>query len=349
MRDSNSSKAVPQQLCFEAVKHTADSVYITDTDGTIEYVNPAFEELTGFEEQEALGESPRILNSGEHDDAFYEELWQTITSGERWETKIVDETKGGEEVVFEQTISPITTDDGDVEKFVAIARDITERQRHERDLERFKQIQSRVLRHNLRNQLNIVQFHAEYFSRHLENEYAERAERVISVTNELETLTEKTRTIERLLDRKLEPRTLTLSEDLRALVETYRDQFPTVSFTLDCPADREIEAIPEITLVFENLIDNAARHNDAENPTVEIEVETDESVTTVRIRDNGPGIPEQEVLALERGCETSLNHGTGIGLWLVSWIVEKADATLAFETGSTGTEFWIRIPGRAQS
>jgi len=344
MSDSDSGGLPSQQLCLKAVEHTTDAVYITDTDGTIEYVNSAFEELTGYEADEALGKTPRILKSGEHDDSFYDELWETITSGDRWEMEVVDETKRGDTVVFEQTISPITKPDGDIEKFVAIARDITERRQRKRDLERFKQIQARVLRHNLRNRLNIVKFHAEYCARHLDGEYAENAERVISVTNELESLTEKTRTVERFLDQELVPTTVTLDEELRTLVETYRDQFPAVSFTFDCPTACTIEEVPEITLVFRNLIDNAARHNHSNDPSVDVVVDTDESATTVTIRDNGPGIAEQERVAIERGTETALSHGTGLGLWLVSWILGKTTASLTFETGETGTEFVLRFP-----
>jgi PAS domain S-box-containing protein len=297
MSDSDAVGGPSQQLCLEAFEHTSDAVYITDTDGTIEYVNPAFEELTGYEADEAVGKTPRILNSGEHDDSFYEEMWETITSGDRWETEIVDETKRGDTVVFEQTISPITTPDGDVEKFVAIARDITDRRQRERDLERFKQVQSRVLRHNLRNRLNIIKFHAEYCARHLGSEDAEHAERIISVTNDLEALIEKARTVERFLDQEPTPTTISLDEELRALVETCRDQYPAVSFTLDCPTDCELEAVPEIELVFTNLIDNAARHTTAENPSVAVRVETDAAATVVVISDNGPGIPEQELVA----------------------------------------------------
>ncbi|MEF8871426.1 MAG: PAS domain S-box protein [Haloarculaceae archaeon] len=135
MSGTDVPKDVPEEICYEAVQQTADAVYITDTDGTIEYVNPAFEDITGYERDEALGETPQILNSGEYDDSFYEELWETVTAGEQWETELVDETKCGDRIILDQTISPITTPDGEVEKFVAVARDVTDRKERERRLE----------------------------------------------------------------------------------------------------------------------------------------------------------------------------------------------------------------------
>ncbi|WP_338740424.1 PAS domain S-box protein [Haloplanus salilacus] len=117
-----------------AVERSAHAIYITDAEGRIEYVNPAFEEITGYSEQAAVGETPRILKSGEYDDDFYEEFWETITSGEQWEAEMIDERSDDERIVLNQTVAPITDDDGDVRKFVAVARDITERKDRERKL-----------------------------------------------------------------------------------------------------------------------------------------------------------------------------------------------------------------------
>jgi PAS domain S-box-containing protein len=117
-----------------AVERSAHAIYITDVEGTIEYVNPAFEAVTGYSEDAALGNTPRILQSGTYDEAFYEEFWETIRSGAQWEAEMVDERADGEQIVLAQTVAPITDDDGTVRKFVAVARDITERKEREREL-----------------------------------------------------------------------------------------------------------------------------------------------------------------------------------------------------------------------
>lgn len=117
-----------------AVEQAGHSIYITDTDGTIRYVNPAFEEVTGYTASEAIGRTPRILKSGEHDAAFYDGLWDTITSGEVWQSEIINRRTDGDRYVVNQTIAPIVVD-GDIERFVAVNADITDRIEWEERLE----------------------------------------------------------------------------------------------------------------------------------------------------------------------------------------------------------------------
>ncbi|MFD1600196.1 PAS domain-containing protein [Halobellus rarus] len=118
----------------EAVEHAGHAIYITDRDGTIRYVNPRFEELTGYSSEEALGTTPNILRSEEYCDEFYQELWDTILAGETWHYEMVDQTKTGERIVLDQTIRPINTATGEIEGFVAVNRDITETKEREKEL-----------------------------------------------------------------------------------------------------------------------------------------------------------------------------------------------------------------------
>ena len=119
-----------------AIEQAADAIFVTDVDGTIEYVNPAFETITGYTSAEAVGRKPNILRSDDTDDDYYERLWETILDGETWEESIINETKAGEYYHAEQTIAPIVDGAGEIEGFVAVQRDITERKRREHDLER---------------------------------------------------------------------------------------------------------------------------------------------------------------------------------------------------------------------
>ncbi|GGL21088.1 hypothetical protein GCM10009037_00470 [Halarchaeum grantii] len=120
----------------EAVECSGHSIYWTDTTGRIEYVNDAFEKQTGYAADEAVGNNANILQSGVHDDRFYERLWDTILSGEVWEGEIVNERKDGERYVARQTISPVTDDDGDVVRFVAVNEDVTDLREYRKRLER---------------------------------------------------------------------------------------------------------------------------------------------------------------------------------------------------------------------
>jgi PAS domain S-box-containing protein len=123
--------------CVEAaVEDAAAAIVITDTDGTIEYVNGTFEEITGYSSEEAVGQTPQILSSGAHDEAYYEELWETILDGRVWEEETINERKSGERYVARQTVAPVTDSDGDVDRFVGIQRDVTTRRPLETQVER---------------------------------------------------------------------------------------------------------------------------------------------------------------------------------------------------------------------
>jgi diguanylate cyclase (GGDEF)-like protein/PAS domain S-box-containing protein len=109
------------------VKQAADSVFITDPDGCIEYVNPAFEKMTGYDESEVRGKMPAILRSGQHEDAYYQQLWETINRGEVFKGTLVNRRKNGELFHEEKIITPLKDEQGRVTHFVSTGRDITER------------------------------------------------------------------------------------------------------------------------------------------------------------------------------------------------------------------------------
>lgn len=132
-----------------AVKQTADSVIITNKKGIIEYVNPAFEATTGFKREEALGKTPRILQSGLHDKEFYKNLWKTVLSGEPYRGTIINKKKSGEFYWSQQTITPMKDNDGSITNFVSVLKDITElreKQEQEFHLSIAREIQQRLYR-----------------------------------------------------------------------------------------------------------------------------------------------------------------------------------------------------------
>ena len=124
------------RLLSEAVEQTADSVVITDRQGTIEYVNPAFEATTGYSPEEAIGKTPRILRSALHDREFYSRLWDQILEGETFRGTLVNRKKSGELYWTQQTITPIKDSAGAITHFVSVLKDITEfRKQQEQELQ----------------------------------------------------------------------------------------------------------------------------------------------------------------------------------------------------------------------
>ena len=122
------------QKLSRAVEQSSSSVVITDVDGTIEYVNPKFTEVTGYSYDEAVGQTPRILKSGEQSPDFYEDMWQTITSGQEWHGEFRNRKKNGQVYWEIASISPIRDAEGRLTHFVAVRDDVTERKRYEEEL-----------------------------------------------------------------------------------------------------------------------------------------------------------------------------------------------------------------------
>ncbi|MGD0293786.1 MAG: SpoIIE family protein phosphatase [Terracidiphilus sp.] len=133
-------------LLSRAVEQTADSIVITDHHGTIQYVNPAFEVITGYERQEVVGKTPSILKSNLHDKEFYNRLWGQILQGEDFRGTLVDRKKSGELYWAEQTISPIKDSEGVISHFVSVCKDITalrKQQEGELQLQMARNVQQR--------------------------------------------------------------------------------------------------------------------------------------------------------------------------------------------------------------
>lgn len=117
-----------------AVEQSANNIVITNRHGTIEYVNPSFTKLTGYSREEAIGQNPRVLKSGVHDDQHYKELWKTIASGNVWRGRLCNRRKNGSLYWENAVIAPIRNHKGKIEHYIAVKDDITERIRLEEEL-----------------------------------------------------------------------------------------------------------------------------------------------------------------------------------------------------------------------
>jgi len=114
-----------------ALDAAANAVVITDPNGTIQSVNPAFTALTGYTAQEVVGQNPRLLKSGKQDEAVYRNLWQTISSGQVWRGELINRRKDGSLYTEEMTITPVRSADGTIARHIAIKQDVSERKRAE--------------------------------------------------------------------------------------------------------------------------------------------------------------------------------------------------------------------------
>jgi len=119
----------------KAINQSPECIYMTDTDGNIEYANERLTKLIGYSNKELIGANPRIWNSDYHDKAFHKNLWDTITSGKIWKGEMRNKTKSGELQWHNGSIAPIINDDGNVTHYVAVMEDVTEKKQTLLDLE----------------------------------------------------------------------------------------------------------------------------------------------------------------------------------------------------------------------
>ncbi|NJN43732.1 MAG: diguanylate cyclase [Anaerolineae bacterium] len=135
----------------QAIEQAAETVVITDAQGVIQYVNPAFTNLTGFTLEELLGKNPNVQKSGRTDASVYKSLWQTITEGETWRGEFENRKKNGELYWESATIAPIRDDEGVTTHYVGVKEDITERKRAEQKLIHFATIDALTNIYNRRH------------------------------------------------------------------------------------------------------------------------------------------------------------------------------------------------------
>jgi PAS domain S-box-containing protein len=127
-----------------ALQSAANAIAITDRNGVITWVNPAFSRLTGYSLAELLGQTPNVLKSGAHDSEFYRRLWQTVLAGQVWRAEMVNRRKDGELYTEENTITPVRGEGGEITHFIAVKQDITERKRAEARLAAFSALGERL-------------------------------------------------------------------------------------------------------------------------------------------------------------------------------------------------------------
>ncbi len=108
-----------------AIEQSADTIVITDTDAVIQFANPSFERITGYFPSEAIGQNPRILQSGQHDESFYKDMWRTLLSGKTWSGRLINKKKDGSIFTEEATITPVHNPSGEIVNYVAVKRDIS--------------------------------------------------------------------------------------------------------------------------------------------------------------------------------------------------------------------------------
>ncbi|MFC7137870.1 sensor histidine kinase [Halobaculum litoreum] len=227
--------------------------------------------------------------------------------------------------------------------------DITER----RERERYLQILNRVLRHNLRNDLNVVLGLGERIRAAVDDpDLRDAADTLATKAQKATTLSEKAKRIEQVLGaRGGDTEVLDLEWHLRRVADEQRARFPEARVTVDCPGSIPVEVNQDVDVAraLTELAENALEHAVEPTPSLHVRVDppTDPGEpTAIRFVDDGPGIPDTEWAVITGDQEISqLSHASGLGLWLTRWLVDAHDGRLSLErSGDSGSTVVLELP-----
>jgi len=353
-----------------AVENLEDGVIITDPSGTIQYVNPAYERVTGYSREELIGQNCKMLKSGQHDPAFYQTLWATITSGRTWRGRFVNRRRSGTLYTEEATISPVFDSNGHITHFVAVKRDVTDRLRLEEELARAARLEAigqlaAGLAHDLNNVLAGILGETELGLQECPSYADELRERFQQVRNAVARGTDLTRRLLGFARRQqIQPRPLDLNraiEDLRSFLQRLIGEHIELVWT-PTPQSATVNLDPaQVTEVLMNLCVNA-RDAIERHGVIDIKTEVEELTPEMchRHADMRPG--RFVVLTVsDTGCGMStevLSHlfepffttkppdkGTGLGLATVYGIVKQNRGFIhVYSEVGRGTTFRLYFP-----
>lgn len=212
------------------------------------------------------------------------------------------------------------------------------------ELYRRNVVLNRVLRHNIRNDMNIILGYAQRLERAVNGSHGDLIEPIRRKAEDVVDLSKSARRIDSLDTATNEGPTDSVRV-IKDRLRVSRSTYPGVVFDVDLPESAWIDAGPMFGSVVENIIENAIEHNDRD-PEISISVSVLQTgEVSIRIADNGPGIPQGERVVMKDDLETSTDHGTGLGLWLIKWFVDTYDGELQFEENDPrGTVVTIRLP-----
>lgn len=320
-----------------AVEAAADPLVVLDGDARLRLLNDAAAALLGQPRASLLRtELPALLSDASGAD-LRQAVARALDEGAPVETELRITAPGGCERRFEAAATPLPGADA----VAATLRDVSEYARRVDDLELLTQVLTRVLRHDVRTGLTVIRGQAEVIADRADGEVAEMAETIVRRCGGVVETAEKVRAIEDVLDSDAERTPI----DVRAAVDAVSETYPDAEFDVQISESVRVAAHPALPHAVENLIENAVEHGEADEaaPRVAVAAEVDGDWVSLSIADDGPGIDDSVLEVLERREETPLKHGTGVGLWLVDWVIDRSGAEIDFETGDDGTTVTLRL------
>ena len=327
---------VTRELGREAIfTEMDDMVIIVDDQRRIVDINAAATALFDGDQNALLGRSlPHTVSA----------LAETVPGpGERTQTETALERDGSVRY-YDVRVIPLYRAYGVVSGHLISLRDITDRRQREQRLD----VLNRLLRHDIRNEMNVVKGNADLLRDTADADERERLSRIISTVDDIVDRSNKIGRVTETLETEQHSPTA-LQTLLESVASDARDRRPDVTVTLTCEDGLWIRGGPSVRIALEELVENAVEHQATDGGPVEVEITATRADGTpgvrVAVHDNGPGIADHEREVIRSGTETPLKHGSGVGLWLVNWIVRNLGGRMSFpETDGPGTTVELQLP-----
>lgn len=334
-QDITERKRAEKQLHLQAaaLESTANSIIITDREGSIIFANPAFTTMTGYTVEEIIGQNLRILKSGKQDKEFYQNLWNTITSGQVWHAEIVNRRKDGSLYNEEETITTVQDADGEIINFIAIKQDITERKRIEDMKTEFVSIVS----HEFRTPLTSIKGYVDLILEGDTGEINETQREFLGIahdeTNRLAALVTDLLDVSRIEAGriKLETEPLAIGEIISAAITSLQPQATEKAVNVTAHLSDESLQVKgdrdRTNRIILNLLSNAIKYN-RQGGQINMVVSRDKGMVQIDVVDTGIGISEADTPMLftkfyKAGATAAVSAGgTGLGLFIAKSLVE---------------------------
>lgn len=358
------------RLLNRAIDQSNVSVYITDINGNIEYINPQFTKVTGYTYEEVIGKNSNILNSGFHDSDFYKFMWDTILSGKDYKGEILNKKKNGETVWENVIISPIVDPDGKIRHFVAVSEDITEKKKIIEDLivakqkaEEMNRIKSyffATMSHELRTPFVGIQGFAELLLEMVQtDEEKEFVNGIIASSIRLTDTLNKILSLSKIEFEELDIQIteIKINDFLDEIAKPFKSaaKQKNLEFIINLPDNNLVIKSDEkiLTGILNNLLNNAIKYTDKGKIELNasFEKEKEKDLLKLVVSDTGIGISEnhqEQIWLAFRQVSEGLNRtfeGTGLGLTITRKYVESLGGKITLDSKlNIGSTFVIEIP-----
>lgn len=341
-----------------AVGATADAVAITEPlGGLIQYVNPAFERITGYARDEVVGCSLHILDSGKQDAAFYQELRETLQRDGVWRGTLINKKKDGTLYFEECTYSPVRDPSGKIMNYVSVKRDVTDKLRLESIAESVNTMENigyvfSGVRHEIGNPINTAKMILSVLQRKLDKSTKEdiggQIDRTMTEIGRVEYLLKslKNFNLYESLDIQVVDMEAFLTRFLSLVAEDYDRKNIKIRTDLGPEATRAFADPRALQHVLLNVFSNAADALEGrDDPAILITVSKRNGRIHLGVADNGSGMSEAQQKDLFKPFYTSKNHGTGLGLVIVKKMLAKMNGTIEVTSvQDRGTTVDIALP-----